>query len=145
MEGDQEENMGESRSVAVGGVQPRVPLPPLPSLPSLGVSSFLFGEERNVIVFANLKPRNMCGVKSFGILMAASDAAHENLELLVPPECAVPGERVWFGSLDEKENLHEVASLNQVQKKKIWEQVQPHLKTDESCVVTLGMQHPMRT
>ncbi|KAL6582459.1 hypothetical protein OROMI_006473 [Orobanche minor] len=102
-------------------------------------------QDRNVIVFANLKPRNMRGVKSFGMLMAASDAAHENVELLVPPEHAVPGERVWFGSLDEKENLPEVASLNQVQKKKIWEQVQPHLKTDESCVVTLGMQHPMRT
>ncbi|KAK6161630.1 hypothetical protein DH2020_005011 [Rehmannia glutinosa] len=32
----------------------------------------------------------------------------------------------------------------QVQKKKIWELVQPHLKTDESCVATLGMHH-MRT
>ncbi|GFQ02757.1 tyrosine--tRNA ligase cytoplasmic [Phtheirospermum japonicum] len=102
-------------------------------------------QDRNVIVFANLKPRNMRGVKSFGMLMAASDAAHENVELLVPPEGAVPGERVWFGSLDEKENLPEVASPNQVQKKKIWEQVQPHLKTDDSCVARLGTTHLMRT
>ncbi|KAL6508636.1 hypothetical protein OROGR_023347 [Orobanche gracilis] len=56
----------------------------------------------------------MRGVKSFGMLMAASDATHENVGLLVPPERAVPGERVWFGSLDEKENLPEVASVNQL-------------------------------
>lgn len=66
-----------------------------------------------MVVLANLKPRNMCGVKSFGMLMAASDAAHENVELLVPPEGAVPGDRVWFGSIDEKDNLPEAASPNQ--------------------------------
>ncbi|KAL0359315.1 UNVERIFIED_CONTAM: Tyrosine--tRNA ligase, cytoplasmic [Sesamum angustifolium] len=123
-------------------------------------------QDRNVIVLANLKPRNMRGVKSFGMLMAASDAAHENVELLVPPLGAVPGERVWFGSVDEKDNLPDVASPNQakhayiicflmldslagydtlqVQKKKIWELVQPQLKTDESGVAKLGMHH-MRT
>ncbi|KAL0402758.1 UNVERIFIED_CONTAM: Tyrosine--tRNA ligase, cytoplasmic [Sesamum radiatum] len=101
-------------------------------------------QDRNVIVLANLKPRNMRGVKSFGMLMAASDAAHENVELLVPPDGAVPGERVWFGSIDEKENLPDVASPNQVQKKKIWELVQPQLKTDESGVAKLGIHH-MRT
>ncbi|PIN13190.1 tRNA-binding protein [Handroanthus impetiginosus] len=101
-------------------------------------------QDRNVIVLGNLKPRNMRGVKSFGMLMAASDATHENVELLVPPEGAVPGERVWFGSVDEKENLPDVASPNQVQKKKIWELVQPHLKTDDSRVAKLGIHH-MRT
>lgn len=32
----------------------------------------------------------------------------------------------------------------QIQKKKIWETVQPHLKTDASCTAVLGP-HPMRT
>lgn len=32
----------------------------------------------------------------------------------------------------------------QVQKKKIWESVQPHLKTTDDCVAVLGI-HPMRT
>lgn len=32
----------------------------------------------------------------------------------------------------------------QVAKKKIWELVQPHLKTDGTCVAALGM-HSMRT
>jgi len=32
----------------------------------------------------------------------------------------------------------------QIQKKKIWELVQPHLKTDVSCIAMLG-EHVMRT
>ncbi|KAL8122261.1 uncharacterized protein LOC141659471 [Apium graveolens] len=101
-------------------------------------------ENRKVVVLANLKPRNMRGVKSSGMLMAASDALHENVELLVPPEGSVPGDRVWFGSEDEVENLPDAASPNQIQKKKIWESVQPHLKSDASCVATLGI-HLMRS
>lgn len=102
-------------------------------------------QDRNVVVLANLKPRNMRGVKSFGMLMAASDVAHENVELLVPPEGAVPGDRVWFGSIDEKDSLPDAASPNQIQKKKIWELVQPHLKTDNSGAATLDAKHYMRT
>lgn len=71
-------------------------------------------QNRKVVVLANLKPRNMRGVKSSGMLMAASDALHENVELLVPPEGSVPGDRVWFGSEDEIENLPDAASPNQV-------------------------------
>ncbi|CAN4077004.1 unnamed protein product [Withania somnifera] len=100
-------------------------------------------QERSVIVLANLKPRNMRGVKSNGMLMAASDASHENVELLEPPDGSVPGERIWFGSADEKDNLSDVATPNQVAKKKIWELVQPHLKTDGACVAALGT-HCMR-
>lgn len=101
-------------------------------------------QEAKVVVLANLKPRNMRGVKSSGMLMAASDASHENVELLVPPEDSLPGERIWFGSETEKESQPEAASPNQIQKKKIWELVQPHLKTDASCIAMLGA-HVMRT
>ncbi|KAK4758378.1 hypothetical protein SAY87_019679 [Trapa incisa] len=100
---------------------------------------------KNVVVLANLKPRNMRGVKSSGMLMAASDSSHENVELLVPPEGSLPGERVWFGSESDKETLPSVATPNQVQKKKIWETVQPHLKTDASCKALLLGEHLMRT
>ncbi|XAR71517.1 hypothetical protein NMG60_11028831 [Bertholletia excelsa] len=82
--------------------------------------------------------------RSFGMLIAASDASHEKVELLVPPEGSLPGERIWFGSADEMEDLPDAATANQVQKKKIWELVQPHLKTDSSLVAKLGM-HCMRT
>ncbi|EOY20254.1 hypothetical protein QUC31_005749 [Theobroma cacao] len=101
-------------------------------------------EYAKVVVFANLKPRNMRGVKSCGMLMAASDASHQNFELLVPPEASVPGERIWFGTEHDKDNLPDPATPNQVQKKKIWELVQPHLKTDASCTAMLG-EHLMQT
>lgn len=94
-------------------------------------------QDKNVVVLANLKPRNMRGVKSFGMLMAASDASHENVELLEPPEGSLPGDRVWFGSEEEKESLPDTGSPNQIQKKKIWELVQPHLATDASGVAAL--------
>ncbi|KAL9296089.1 hypothetical protein ACSQ67_021985 [Phaseolus vulgaris] len=68
---------------------------------------------KKVIVLSNLKPRNMRGVKSCGMLMAASDAKHENVELLFPPDEATPGERIWFGSEDEKDNQPAAATPNQ--------------------------------
>lgn len=71
-------------------------------------------QDKKVVVLANLKPRNMRGVKSCGMLMAASDASHENVELLVPPEGSIPGERIWFGSEDEKQSQPAAASPNQV-------------------------------
>lgn len=101
-------------------------------------------QDRRVIVLTNLKPRNMRGIKSCGMLMAASDSLHENVELLLPPEGSIPGERIWFGSEDEKGNQPDAATPNQIQKKKIWEMVQPHLKTDACCIAVLGS-HPMRT
>lgn len=73
---------------------------------------------RTVVVFANLKPRNMRGVKSNGMLLCASDAPHEKVELLSPPEGATPGERIWFGSEDDQANQTAAGTPNQV---KLWE------------------------
>ncbi|PIA54055.1 hypothetical protein AQUCO_00900554v1 [Aquilegia coerulea] len=101
-------------------------------------------QDLKVVVLANLKPRNMRGVKSNGMLLAASDASHENVELLSPPEGSIIGERIWFSLEEDKENQVSAASPNQIQKKKIWESVQPHLRTDSSCVAALGS-HLMRT
>lgn len=74
-------------------------------------------EGKNVIVLANLKARNMRGVKSNGMLMASSDAAHENVELLQPPDGSVPGQRIWFGFEDEIGGKPDAATPNQVSKK----------------------------
>lgn len=71
-------------------------------------------QDSKVVVLANLKPRNMRGVKSCGMLMAAYDASHENVEILVPPEGSIPGERIWFGSELDKENQSPAATPNQV-------------------------------
>ncbi|XP_042414698.1 aminoacyl tRNA synthase complex-interacting multifunctional protein 1 [Zingiber officinale] len=101
-------------------------------------------QDTKVVVLANLKPRNMRGIKSNGMLMAASDEPHENVELLIPPEGSIPGERIWFGSEEDKDKQPDAASPNQVQKKKIWEAVQPHLKTTNDCLAVLAA-NPMRT
>ena len=37
---------------------------------------------RPVVVLCNLKPRNMAGIKSNGMLLAASDEAHETVQLV---------------------------------------------------------------
>ena len=57
----------------------------------------------------------MRGVKSNGMLLAASDASHEKVELLTPPEEAQVGERIWFGEEEEGGAQSEAASPNQVQ------------------------------
>ena len=87
---------------------------------------------RGVLVIANLKPRNMRGVKSNGMVLCASNADHTAVEPLAPPAGAAVGERVWFG--EEGAGQGEPANANQVQKKKIWEAVQPLLRTDGGCV-----------
>lgn len=57
-----------------------------------------------MVVLCNLKARNMRGVKSYGMLMAASDKAHENVELVrvtvihharCSPRQRVPGGCMW--------------------------------------------------
>ena len=67
-----------------------------------------------MVVLANLKPRNMRGVKSSGMLMAASNASHDNVELLMPPADSLPGHRIWFGSPLDQQDLPPPASPNQV-------------------------------
>ena len=44
--------------------------------------AFALLQGRLVVVLCNLKARNMRGVKSFGMLLCASDASHENVELV---------------------------------------------------------------
>jgi tRNA-binding EMAP/Myf-like protein len=60
-------------------------------------------QQRQVVVLCNLKPRNMRGVKSHGMLLCASNDGHDAVEPLCPPEGAVVGERVWFG--DDKQQV----------------------------------------
>ena len=89
-------------------------------------------QDRPVVVLCNLKPRNMRGIKSNGMLLCASNDAHDVVEPLVPPEGAEPGARIVVGEGE----ADEPASPNQVQKKKIWEEVQPSFKTDGASVAT---------
>ncbi|DBA72976.1 TPA: hypothetical protein ACH3X2_009922 [Trebouxia sp. C0005] len=85
---------------------------------------------RPVMVLCNLKARNMRGIKSDGMLLCASNETHEIVEPLMPSKESVTGERVAYGD-DETATQPEPETPNKVQKKKIWEAVQPHLKTNE--------------
>lgn len=78
--------------------------------------------------------RKLAGIPSHGMILAASDASHEKVELLVAPEDAVVGERVRFGDSDEPQA--EPQTPNQIQKKKTWEELQPLLRTNDACVPT---------
>ena len=88
-------------------------------------------EGKDCVVLCNLKPRNMRGVKSHGMLLCASDKKGEEddvVELLSPPEGSPVGERLCFGGFTG--DLPDPFGPNKIQKKKIWEKVQPDLKTD---------------
>lgn len=79
----------------------------------LNVLLHLCLQDRPVVVFANLKPRNMRGIKSNGMLVAASNADHTQVELVTPPREAQPGERIWFGGEGDAEQAA-AAGANQV-------------------------------
>jgi len=85
-------------------------------------------QNRLVVVLCNLKPSKLKGVLSEAMVLAASNHDHTQVELLIPPEGSIPGERVSFegfsGEPDEQLNP----------KKKVWETIQPELSTDESCI-----------
>ncbi|KAG2445557.1 hypothetical protein HXX76_000171 [Chlamydomonas incerta] len=93
-------------------------------------------QDRMVLVICNLKPRNMRGVKSHGMLLAASDEPHLVVEPLAPPAGAKAGERVWFGEQPEQPAA---ADAKVVDKKKFWDAVQPALRTDGGAVATLAL------
>ncbi|XP_015245835.1 PREDICTED: aminoacyl tRNA synthase complex-interacting multifunctional protein 1 [Cyprinodon variegatus] len=85
-------------------------------------------QNRMAILLCNLKPAKMRGVVSQAMVMCASSP--DKVEILDPPSGSVPGDRVsvqGFPGDPDKE-------LNP--KKKVWEQVQPDLRTDQSCVAT---------
>ncbi|XP_068950889.1 aminoacyl tRNA synthase complex-interacting multifunctional protein 1 isoform X2 [Petaurus breviceps papuanus] len=85
-------------------------------------------QDRMVILLCNLKPAKMRGVISQAMVMCASSP--EKVEILDPPSGSVPGDRITFeGFSGEPEK-----ELNP--KKKIWEQIQPDLLTNDQCVAT---------
>ncbi|KAF9899542.1 G4 quadruplex nucleic acid binding protein, partial [Lobosporangium transversale] len=80
-------------------------------------------ENRWLVCVCNLKPAAMRGVKSFAMVLAATDDAGK-LELVEPPKGSKPGDKCYFGDWkDEKPD--EVMNP----KKKIWETIQPGLHT----------------
>ncbi|XP_029114636.1 aminoacyl tRNA synthase complex-interacting multifunctional protein 1a isoform X2 [Scleropages formosus] len=85
-------------------------------------------QNRMAVLLCNLKPAKMRGVVSQAMVMCASTP--DKVEILDPPPGAAPGDRVTvqgFPGEPDKE-------LNP--KKKVWEQVQPDLRTNDQRVAT---------
>ncbi|XP_010744606.2 aminoacyl tRNA synthase complex-interacting multifunctional protein 1 isoform X1 [Larimichthys crocea] len=85
-------------------------------------------QNRMVILLCNLKPAKTRGVLSQAVIMCAS--SQDKVEILDPPNGAVPGDRVTFQGFPGEPDKE----LNS--KKKMWEQIQPDLRTDSQCVAT---------
>ncbi|XP_070683688.1 aminoacyl tRNA synthase complex-interacting multifunctional protein 1-like isoform X2 [Pempheris klunzingeri] len=85
-------------------------------------------QNRMAVLLCNQKPARVRGVVSQATVMCASSS--DKVEILDPPSGAVPGDRVSFhcfpGEPDKELNP----------KKKVWEQIQPDLRTDSQCVAT---------
>ncbi|XP_056136601.1 aminoacyl tRNA synthase complex-interacting multifunctional protein 1a isoform X2 [Lampris incognitus] len=85
-------------------------------------------QNRMAVLLCNLKPAKMRGVVSQAMVMCASSP--DKVEILDPPSGAVPGDRVTFQGFPGEPDKE----LNP--KKKVWEQVQPDLRTDGQCVAS---------
>ncbi|KAF9991299.1 G4 quadruplex nucleic acid binding protein [Mortierella antarctica] len=102
-------------------------------------------ENRWLVCVCNLKPATMRGVKSFAMVLAATDDSGK-LELVDPPKGSKPGDKCYFGDWKD-EKPEEVMNP----KKKIWETIQPGLhttsdlcaawKSDEGVVHVLHSEH----
>lgn len=86
---------------------------------------------RKVLVLCNLKPRNLAGYRSNGMVLCASNSDHTQVELVDVPEGAKVGERITFQGV---EGTFDALSPAQIAKKKVFEAVAPNLKTDGGCV-----------
>ncbi|KAI6069893.1 Multisynthetase complex auxiliary component p43 [Aix galericulata] len=122
--------------VDVGEASPRTVVSGLVKHVPLDQPIEIFGREeskdkmqnRMAILLCNLKPAKMRGVVSQAMVMCASSP--EKVEILAPPPGAVPGDRITFEGFpgDPEKELNP--------KKKMWEQIQPDLHTNDQCVAT---------
>lgn len=85
-------------------------------------------KDRMVVLLCNLKPAKMRGITSEAMVMCASTP--EKVEILFPPQGAVPGDLVDFEGYTRNPD----SVLNP--KKKVFETVAPDLKTNAKKVAT---------
>ena len=89
-------------------------------------------QDRRVLVLCNLKPRNLVGFRSHGMVLCAAVPMADGTEKVVfvtPPEGANVGERILFPGLSG-----EPLSPAQVEKKKVLLVLGDDMKTDEKGV-----------
>jgi glutamyl-tRNA synthetase len=88
-------------------------------------------EGRMVLVLCNLKARNLVGFPSHGMVLCASNEDHTVVRLVNPPIDAKIGERVTVPDFDFESEEGAPYAENKVGKKKVFEQIAPHLVTSK--------------
>merc|ERR1719215_1450933 len=85
-----------------------------------------------VVILCNLKPAKMRGILSEAMVMCASTP--DKVEILSPPEGAVPGDLVTVAGFEgEPDAIIKPSSKNKVS---AFEQVAPDLKTNDALEAT---------
>ncbi|XP_065648187.1 tyrosine--tRNA ligase, cytoplasmic isoform X2 [Hydra vulgaris] len=103
-----------------------------------GLKAYIKAEELNnklCVVLCNLKPANMRGVKSEGMLLAASKTnmdGNRQVVLLQPPNECQPGDCVYFDGFSHLEHGKPDDQLNP--KKKIFETIKTKLQVSDEFV-----------
>mmetsp|Transcript_2136 Transcript_2136/g.2739 ORF Transcript_2136/g.2739 Transcript_2136/m.2739 type:complete len:294 (-) Transcript_2136:18-899(-) len=87
---------------------------------------------RLVLAICNLKPANLVGFKSHGMVLCAANDAHDRVEFVEPPADSKIGERVFLEG-DDQSALPPPGAPNAVTKKKIFKNVAVDLKTNKNC------------
>jgi len=82
-----------------------------------------------VLVLCNLKPRNLAGFKSNGMVLCASNEGKSKVELVDPPNGAKIGEIVSFPTIEG--GPFQPFTPTQIAKKKVFEEVAPNLRTNK--------------
>jgi glutamyl-tRNA synthetase len=88
-------------------------------------------EGRKVLVLCNLKERKMVGFPSHGMVLCASNEDHSEVRLVNPPVDAKIGERVTVPDFDFESEDGQPFAENKVGKKKVFENIAPHLRTNK--------------
>jgi len=106
-------------SINVGEEAPRIICSGL--VPHMGLEDL---ENKQVLVFCNLKPKNAVGIDSNGMVLCSTDSETKKVQLLKIPDGSKPGDIVTFG--DEKP-----APEKQLHERKL-KAILEDLKTDEN-------------
>jgi aminoacyl tRNA synthase complex-interacting multifunctional protein 1 len=91
-------------------------------------------QDRRLIVVCNLKPRNLVGFKSHGMVLCASTTLEDGtnkVEFVDPPVIAKPGDRIIGEGLTA-----EALTMSQCDKKKAFEVLAADLKVDADGFAT---------
>ena len=89
-------------------------------------------QNRMVVLLCNLKPAKMRGIVSEAMVMCASTP--DKVEILAPPEGAVPGDLVTVAGFEGKPD--DVIKPTNKKAVSVFEQVAPDLKTNAGCEAT---------